>query len=209
MLGWTDSGFLAYGIVMVLILILGSTGNILTLVVVLHPDHRSKTITPFIVNLAVADLCIILFGYPVVINTIFTGGSLREGQAECVLSGFANGTVGISSIACLTVMSLVMHQKIKATSAKRLSRKQTAVLIAGTWAYGILSMLPPAVGWNKFVPGAAQISCCPDWTDRSPAAISYNIFLVLVGFVIPLTLISVCYFRIFRWVVHHSFKTSL
>ena len=198
--GLTGSGLLAYEVVMSFILFFGFTGNVLTLLVLRHPDHRSKTITPFMVNLAVADLCIILFGYPPTMSAVLAGRGFHEGQAECLLSGFANGTVGITSIACLTVMSLVMHHTIKATFVKRLSRKQTAVLIAGTWAYGILSMLPPVVGWNKFVAGAGQISCRPDWTDRSPAAISYNILLVLVGFVIPLTLISVCYIRIFRWI---------
>ena len=198
MFDWTKSGFLAYGIVMLFILTFGFVGNVLAILVLRHRDHRKKSITPFMMNLAVADLCMIVFGYPTVISVILKGTSVHEGQAECVWSGFANGTVGISSIACLTVMSMVMHYNIMQTSNRRLSTKQVTGLIVGTWVYGMVAMMPPIFGWNKFVPGAAQISCCPDWVAKSPAAISYNIFLVIVGFVAPLTVIVICYYKIYR-----------
>jgi len=61
-------------------------------------------------------------------------------------------------------------------------------------------MLPPLLGWTGFVPGNSGVICGPDWTDISPSGKAYNLLLIAVGFVVPLSLISVSYFKIFRYV---------
>lgn len=152
------------------------------------------------INLAVADIIIIVFGYPVVVAANVSSGLLIH--STCVWSGFVNGAVGIASIANLTMMSLVMYSSFQSLNCTtKIPGTKMAAMIAFTWLYGILAMFPPLVGWNEFVPGASGISCCPNWVPETKAGVAYNALLVFVGFVLPLSVIIYCYYRIYRQVI--------
>lgn len=115
---------------------------------------------------------------------------------------------GISGIATLTEMSLVISYSLHRMNPNvRLSKRNLGLVIAGSWVYGLVSMFPPLIGWNRFVPGAAYISCGPDWTDNSPAGMSYNLMLVVLGFFLPLSVMCFAYYRIYRY--KSSCKISL
>ncbi|XP_068724543.1 visual pigment-like receptor peropsin [Montipora capricornis] len=194
-------GLIFYVLVMTIILIVGFAGNLFTILVLRCPEHKNKIITPLMINLSFADIIIIVFGYPVVVASNFTEHNVLKNRSLCVWSGFINGSVGIASIANLTMMSLVMFKNFnKVGTARRVPWKQMLVMILFTWVYGAAAMVPPLVGWNKFVPGASGISCCPNWSPDTTAAVAYNVLLVFVGFVFPLTVIIVCYYRIYRFI---------
>ncbi|KAL9974570.1 hypothetical protein ACROYT_G011621 [Oculina patagonica] len=198
-----DPEFIAYIVVMTIILVVGFVGNVLTIVVLRCKEHRNKNITPLMINLAIAGIIIIVFGYPVVVaaNVSSSGLDIRKSQAQCVWSGFINGSVGIASIANLTMMSLMMYSSFKRLShTPRISRNKMSAVITFTWLYGVMAMFPPLVGWNEFVPGAAGISCCPNWVPKTKAAMAYNGLLVFVGFILPLGVIIFCYYRIYRFI---------
>ena len=199
-LRFDDPGFIAYVVVMTIILFVGFVGNVLTIVVLRCREHKSKNITPLMVNLAIADIIIIVFGYPVVVaaNVSSSGLDIRKNKSQCVWSGFVNGSVGIASIVNLTMMSVMKYSSIKRLgNTKRIHRNKMAVIIAFTWLYGVMAMFPPLVGWNEFVPGASRISCCPNWVPETKAGVAYNALLVFVGFVLPLGVIMFCYCRIY------------
>ena len=65
---FSHAGFIAYGTVMSLTLCLGFLGNALTIVTLAHKDHRHRNITPYLLNNAIANLLIVVFGYPVAIG---------------------------------------------------------------------------------------------------------------------------------------------
>ncbi|XP_022803919.1 rhodopsin, GQ-coupled-like [Stylophora pistillata] len=183
--------FWGYGLIMFLILLFGFFGNLFTIIVLRHQEHRKKSITPLMVNLAVADLMIVVLGYPPVINTNISGQMMRAGGIVCIYSGFINGMTGITSIGTLTAMSGVVYQTIKRNNPNySVSRRKNIVLIAGTWLYGIVALLPPSVGWNRFVPGKAGVSCAPDWTTQDLVSTLYIVLLVTGGFLIPFILIT-------------------
>ena len=199
-----DPSFMAYIVVMTVILVVGFVGNVLTIVVLRCKEHRNKSITPLMINLAIADIIIIVFGYPVAVaaDVSSTRFDVRKSRAQCAWSGFINGAVGIASIANLTMMSLVTYSSFrKLGKPTRIPRQKMAAIIAFTWLYGVMAMFPPLVGWNEFVPGASGISCCPNWVSKTKAGLAYNVLLVFVGFVIPLSAIIVCYFLIYRYVI--------
>ena len=173
--------YFAYGFVMFLILTIGFLGNVMTLVVLYQHEHRKRTMTPLMVNLALADIFIILFGYPVALQAHLRGMLLES--SHCSWGGFVNGAVGISSIFTLTEMSVVSYYGLKRlNSSSSYSATQVAFLMAVAWLYGVLCMFPPLVGWNRFVLSASKISCCPDWSGKSASDTAYNLLLVLFGF---------------------------
>lgn len=107
---------------------------------------------------------------------------------------------GIACIVLLTEMSLVINYSLRRMNPNiRLSKRHLGYLIAGAWVYGVVSMFPPLLGWNRFVPGAARISCGPDWTDKSASGMSYSLVLVVVGFFMPLSVMCMAYYKIYRY----------
>lgn len=193
---WQD-GYIAYGIVMFLILTFGFVGNVLTLVVLYQREHRVRSVTPLMINLALADIFIVAFGYPIAIHSNLRGRLL--GSSRCVWSGFVNGAVGIASIFTLTEMVVVSYFGVKQISANnsRLSTQKVICLIGSSWLYGSLCMLPPLLGWNRFVLSSSKVSCCPDWAGKSVPDVTYNLLLVVFGFFLPLIVMMVCYYKIY------------
>ena len=201
-LNFDDPAFIAYIVVMTVILVVGFVGNVLTIVVLRCQEHRDKNITPLMINLAIADIIIIVFGYPVAVaaNVSSSGIDIRKNRSQCVWSGFINGSVGIASIANLTMMSVLMYSSFKKLAhTTSVPRGKMAGIIAFTWLYGVMAMVPPLVGWNEFVPGASGISCCPNWMPKTKAGVAYNVFLVFVGFILPLGVILFFYYMIYRY----------
>ena len=191
--------YLTYAIVMFLVLTVGFFGNVLTLIILRYPVHRKKIITPLMINLAVADLLMTVLVYPVIITSNLLGLSLQEGSIRCMWSSFANGATGIASIATLTAMSGSMYYAIKQTILHpKIHTRYMALLVIGTWVYGILLNLPPVIGWSKAVPGKAGISCAPDWTTSDPKGIVYIVFLLIFGFFLPVMTIGTFYYLIYR-----------
>lgn len=193
----SKASYYAYGVVMFFILTVGFLGNVMTLLVLFQHEHRKKAMTPYMVNIALADIFIILFGYPVAMRANLRGKILES--SHCSWGGFVNGAVGISSIFTLTEMSFVSYHGLRqVNSSSRLSTFQVVCSVAVAWLYGVLCMLPPFLGWNRFVVSASRISCCPDWSGKSISDAAYNLLLVFFGFVAPLTAMTVCYYKIYR-----------
>ena len=193
--------FMVYGIIMFLILLVGFFGNLFTIVVLRQREHRRKSVTPLMINLAIADLFIIVFGYPVVISNNLSGDLLAAASPLCIWSGFVNGATGMASIATLTALSGLVYQKVKRNSPNSRSNaspRQNAILIVCSWLYGFITMLPPLAGWNRFVPGQAGFSCAPDWVAPDVSSKAYIVWLIVVGFFTPLIIIAVFYFWTYR-----------
>ena len=194
---WHKHGYFAYGLVMFFILPVGFLGNVLTLLVLKHREHHLRSVTPLMINLALADLLIIVFGYPIAIQANLRGELLKN--SSCVWVGFINGTVGIASIFTLTEMGVVSYYGLRQVNRHlRLSARQVVWLSGAAWLYGAFCVLPPLLGWNRFVLSASKVSCCPDWTGKSSWDTVYNILLVMLGSFVPLTVMILCYWEIYR-----------
>lgn len=196
-----DIRYKAYIAVMFFILTAGFLGNVVTILVLYQPSLRNETLTPLMVNLAFADLFLTIFGYPTSITMLLAGRDIGNDETGCSWYGFANGTVGIASIVTFTemtiVLSYIMHQM---KPRYRCSRKVTCGLTVAPWSYGAMCMLPPLLGVTHFSPGATGMNCGPDWINISTIGMVYSLLLVTAGFFVPLIIISLCYFKIFRLV---------
>lgn len=197
---WQEASYVAYVTVMFFILTSGFLGNVLSIFVLCQPLLRKQTLAPMMLSLAVGDLFVIVFGYPTMMSVILPGQDIQADTPRCSWYAFINGAVGVATIATFTAMTMVLSYSIHQMNPKfRLSQKIIYHLIAACWSYGVVSMLPPLLGWNQFVPGACRIGCGPDWTDGSPAGMAYSLLLIAVGFVGPIIAISVSYFKICRY----------
>ncbi|XP_068677374.1 pinopsin-like [Montipora foliosa] len=187
--------YIAYVVVMSFILTTGFLGNLLTILVLKEREHRRKNVTPLMINLAAADLFIILFGYPVQVHANVSWEP--QINSHCNWRGFVNGVVGLTCIFTLTEMGMVTYRGLKCVDgAFNLSRRQVAFLICAAWLYGGICMLPPLLGWSKFVISASKLSCSPNWAGQTAADKAYTLLLVAFGFFLPLTAMTMSYYKI-------------
>ncbi|KAL9974592.1 hypothetical protein ACROYT_G011645 [Oculina patagonica] len=193
-LSYDDPVFIAYIVIMTIILVVGFVGNVLTIVVLRCKEHRNKNITPLMINLAIADIIIIVFGYPVVVaaNVSSSGLDIRKSQAQCVWSGFINGSVGIASIANLTMMSVIMFTSFKRLGhTTRIPRNKMAAIITFTWLYGVMAMFPPFIHTQQPASENASIKAS---RRKSQIRIVRTIAMAIAAFVLswsPYCLVSI------------------
>ncbi|KAK2562291.1 Pinopsin [Acropora cervicornis] len=193
-----------YGASIFLILSLGIVGNTLAIVVLLQPEHRTKSMTGLMINLCVADLLVCLLGYIVAFNyNTVDFANTGETPVVCIWLAIINCLTGLASIGTLTVMGIMSYQGIvrnEVAHENRMSRKVEAGVILGTWIYALVLSVPPALGWNRFVAIPSRISCHPDWYSPNTVDKSYIIYLLMFGFFLPSAIIFCSYLGIYRYI---------
>lgn len=207
-----DRSLSYYGASMFIILTLGLVGNFLTVVVLFHPHHRQKSMTSLTINLCVADLLVCLFGYTVAVNyNTADFANTGEAPALCFWLAFINTVTGLASIGTLTVMAMITHIGIsrnEIAQRSRMPRKTEIFVLSGIWLYAILLTIPPAMGWNRYIPIPSRVSCHPDWYSQELSDQSYIIYLVTFGFFIPLIIIILSYAGVYRYIRNTSVQPA-
>lgn len=197
-----------YGASMFIILSMGLVGNTLTLIVLMHPQHRNKSMTSLMVNLCVADLLVCLLGYTVAVNyNTADFANTGDRPALCFWLAIINCVTGLASIATLTIMAILTYMGIarnEIAHQNRMSGKLEVLMISGTWLYAIILTVPPVFGWNRFIPIPSRISCHPDWFSQRMADQAYIIYLMLFGFFVPMVIIVCSYAGIYRYIQNTS-----
>lgn len=74
----SKGSYVAYGTVMFFILCLGMAGNLLTIPVLLHRDHRRKSVTPLMLNVCVVDVILCTVGYRCVCIALMYLSAVRD-----------------------------------------------------------------------------------------------------------------------------------
>jgi hypothetical protein len=100
--------------------------------------------------------------------------------------------VSLLSVGCISVNRYVFichHQQY----ASMFTRPKCYVIIACVWLIGLALDFPSHVGWSVHAFDRKTQKCLWDRT----AAHSYTVFFVSAGMLLPLTVIVVCYCRIF------------
>lgn len=187
---------------------LGLVGNALALYL-LHTRHRQKqsSINCFVMGLAITDLQFVL---TLPFWAVDTALDFRWpfGQVMCKIISSVTTMNMYASVYFLTAMSVARYYSI--SSALKMHSRQTAATRAkwtslGIWTVSLLATLPHAIYSTS-----AQVSdeelCLvrfPDSGSWNPQLLLglYQLQKVLLGFVIPLVIITVCYLLLLRLVL--------
>lgn len=187
---------------------LGLVGNALALFL-LHSRHRQKksSINCFVMGLAITDLQFVL---TLPFWAVDTALDFRWpfGQVMCKIISSVTIMNMYASVYFLTAMSVARYYSI--SSALKMHSQQTAASRAkwtclGIWIVSLLATLPHAIYSTS-----AQVSdeelCLvrfPDSGGWNPQLLLglYQLQKVLLGFLIPLVIITVCYLLLLRLVL--------
>ncbi|XP_075914624.1 melatonin receptor type 1B-A-like [Petromyzon marinus] len=171
-------------------------GNVLVIVAVMRNKRLRNAGNMFVVSLAVADLVVALYPYPVVVHAILHGG-WTLGDHHCQASGFLMGLSVVGSIFNITAIALNRCCFVCSSAAfyrRAYGGSRSACHVAAVWALALAATLPTLPARSLRYDG--RVYACTFAQGASPA---YTLAVVVLHFLLPVAVVSACYLRI--WVV--------
>uniref|UniRef100_L7N2L1 G-protein coupled receptors family 1 profile domain-containing protein n=1 Tax=Xenopus tropicalis TaxID=8364 RepID=L7N2L1_XENTR len=201
----------ALAVVLIFTIIVDVLGNMLVILSVLRNKKLQNAGNLFVVSLSVADLVVAVYPYPVILIAIFQNG-WTLGNIHCQISGFLMGLSVIGSVFNITAIAINRYCYIchSLRYDKLFNQKSTWCYLGLTWILTIIAIVPNFfVGSLQYDP---RIFSC---TFAQTVSSSYTITVVVVHFIVPLSVVTFCYLRIWVLViqvkhrVRHDFKQKL
>ena len=189
---------LIYVTLMAFMSCVGIIGNTLVIVVVITNKKLRVLHNVFIVNLAVADLIVTSLVNPFAIIGALDKGKLFARQPE--LCEFL-ATMCITSFACsvwsISFVSLnryfyICHRLIY---TKLYNNVTVPIMIVGLWVLAFLTDLPNLLGWGDHIFDTRNFLCNYNYSHNFTYTRGY---LLVLGFIMPLTILCYSYFRIYQ-----------
>nr|XP_060511739.1 melatonin receptor type 1A [Panthera onca] len=160
--------------------------------------HAAAAVMPgnlFVVSLAVADLVVAVYPYPLVLISIFNNG-WNLGHLHCQISGFLMGLSVIGSIFNITGIAINRYCYIchSLKYNKLYSNRNSLCCVFLIWMLTLVAIVPNLrTGTLQYDP---RIYSC---TFTQSVSSAYTIAVVVFHFLVPMTIVIFCYLRI--WIL--------
>ncbi|XP_063050489.1 5-hydroxytryptamine receptor 7 [Engraulis encrasicolus] len=167
-------------------------GNTLVVIAVCVVKKLRQPSNYLLVSLAVADLSVALVVMPFVIVTDLTGGKWLFGEVFCNIFIGMDVMCCTASIMTLCVISVDRYLGITRplTYPARQNGQLMAKMILGVWLVSASITIPPFCGWAKNVHTEDVCLISQD--------LSYTVYSTAVAFYIPMLVMLVMYYKIFK-----------
>ncbi|XP_045114175.1 neuropeptide SIFamide receptor-like isoform X2 [Portunus trituberculatus] len=187
-----------YCVSYVLVSLMGVVGNSFVVAVVMRAPRMRTVTNVFIANLAVADLLVNI----IVLPTTLIGHLLNAwvlGLFVCKAMSYLQGVSVSASINTLVAISVDRALAICYPMRCQITSRTCRSIILVIWVFSLTITLPWAIYFTLEPIPKTDLSVC---TDRWPDEQSGNLYFVLANLVmcylLPLTVISICYILIWR-----------
>ncbi|ELU08523.1 hypothetical protein CAPTEDRAFT_123524 [Capitella teleta] len=188
-----------YLVVICTAVVSGTVGNSMVIAAVLITKKLKTVGNMFIVNLALADLCVTAFVDPFSIIGIILGEGwfvvrpvICETVASICLTSCFCSLLSIGTVSFNRYIH-ICHNELY---PKIFTKTKSFFMCIALWVICFLAEMSCFIGWGDHSFDKKTLSCVWDRT----ADFSYTLFFALVGVAFPVTLISICYVRIYRFV---------
>ncbi|CAJ0968812.1 unnamed protein product [Ranitomeya imitator] len=187
------STYLIIASLMGLVVVLAFFVNGMVIVVSLKFKKLRSPLNYILVNLAVADLLVTIFGSSISFyNNIF--GYFTMGKIMCEFEGFMVSLTGIVGLWSLAILAFERYIVIcKPMGDFRFQQKHAIMGCAFTWIWAFTWTSPPLFGWCSYVTEGLGTSCGPNWYTGGTNNNSYIMVLFGTCFAMPLTTIIFSY----------------
>ncbi|XP_038058755.1 G-protein coupled receptor 161-like [Patiria miniata] len=184
---------------LMVILIAAFLGNgVIFLVFVRKPSLLSVS-NRFVLHLAICNflMCVVVMP-PVLVSVISTDWMLKE--QSCIATGFLN--VLLFAAIILTLVMITVDRYVAVMLPLRyyiyMTARRAALMILLVWIMALALALPPVFGWNSISYHHHRFICTAAVPDGSGTPNdSYEIYLVVGGFAVPLISIASMYGRMY------------
>nr|BDP38639.1 fluorescent sensor for melatonin [synthetic construct] len=192
------------GCFLIFTIVVDILGNLLVIFSVYRNKKLRNAGNIFVVSLAVADLVVAIYPYPLVLTSIFNNG-WNLGSVHCQISGFLMGVSVIGSIFNITAIAINRYCYIchSLKYDKLYSDKNSVCYVILIWALTVVAIVPNLfVGSLKYDP---RVYSC---TFEQSASSAYTIAVVFFHFILPIMIVTYCYLRI-CYKIWRNFKGKL
>ncbi|CAB0036068.1 unnamed protein product [Trichogramma brassicae] len=196
-----------------IIIIVGFAGNIMVLIVVIRGKDMSNSTNIFLVNLSIADLCVLLVCTPAILVEVNTGPQIWVlGENMCRAMPFVEATVAHTSVLTILAISFERYYAIcKPLRANYVCTKSRAALICLlTWiAAGLLTspfLFMVNFEFDHDDDSASDREAIPICTTeaRDTWSVVYISMTIVVFFFLPVIVLIVLYSAITHQLIHRS-----
>ncbi|CAG5120777.1 unnamed protein product [Candidula unifasciata] len=191
------------GIFVACVALFSGVGNSLVLYTFARHSSLRTSSNLLIINLTVADLLMSLLNLPVFAVSSLTS-CWRLGYVGCQIYGFTSSICSLVTINTLVAISVdryivVVHRHCR---MHRLAKSTTGFIIAAIWTLSITWSVLPLAGLGLYRLEGMGTSCTFNYVDRSVPQRWFFLCLVTCNFLVPVTMITYCYWRIYLRVKH-------
>ncbi|KAL2781177.1 melatonin receptor type 1A [Daubentonia madagascariensis] len=181
--------------ILIFTIVVDILGNLLVILSVYRNKKLRNAGNIFVVSLAVADLVVAIYPYPLVLTSIFNNG-WNLGYLHCQISGFLMGLSVIGSIFNITGIAINRYCYIcHSLKYDRLySNKNSLCYVFLIWVLTFVAIVPNLrTGTLQYDP---RIYSC---TFAQSVSSAYTVAVVVFHFILPMIIVTFCYLRI--WIL--------
>uniref|UniRef100_A0A8D0E4C4 Motilin receptor n=1 Tax=Salvator merianae TaxID=96440 RepID=A0A8D0E4C4_SALMN len=193
-------------IVCLALLVLGVTGNVLTVVVTGHSQDLRNTTSLYLSSLAVSDLLLLLLGLPLDLYRLWHPQSWVLGTLLCCIWHWSGEGCAYSSILHLTALTAERYIAIcfPLRAKVLVTQQRVKALLVILWAVALLSATPflflvgvQKVG-NFSGDGNIRQECGPTVHAQSTGMLATMLWVTTIYFVLPFLCLYILYSLIVR-----------
>jgi len=180
---------------MMFLVITGFPINGLTVLVTVTNKKLRQPLNFILVNLAVAGLIMVCFGFTVTVVTCLCGYFVF-GPIGCIFEGFMATMGGQISLWSLVVLAVERYIVVcKPMGSFKFTAAHAGAGVAFSWIMAMACAVPPLVGWSRYIPEGIQSSCGPDYYTNAPGYNNdtYVMYLFSCHFCVPVVTIFFTY----------------
>ncbi|XP_070545119.1 QRFP-like peptide receptor [Ptychodera flava] len=178
---------------------LSIVGNVIVLIVLMFSKRPKTELNVFLINLALADLTMAIFCMPFTFTTIMYGYWIfSTGMCPTVI--FMQQVSVMVSVYTLTAIGIDRYYAVLYPLKVRVTSNRSKILFGLIWLVSVLLAIVQTVfaRARKVYYGEKMWYFCTEWWPYDSAAIVYEIFMILLTYIIPVITLMFCYIRIGR-----------
>ncbi|XP_035210757.1 neuropeptide SIFamide receptor-like [Stegodyphus dumicola] len=188
----------------VFIFVLGFVGNVFVVGVVLRIRQMRTVTNYFIVNLAIADMLVILFCIPATLTSNLVTPWIL-GLFLCKAVAYLQGVSVCASVNTLVSISVDRFLAICFPMRCQITSRGCRVIITAIWLFSFTITLPWTVYFKLLLIGRTedndQLYVCREiWPTERMGVIYFIVANLVLCYLFPLTIILLCYIFIWRTV---------
>merc|ERR1712142_316058 len=158
-----------------------------------------------VVNLCLSDLIMMTTNCPIFIYNCFNGGIWAVAPEYCNIYATLGAVTGFVSIWLLTMISADRYNIIcNGFSGPKLTKGKAASMCLVAWIVSIGVAICPLFGWGGYGPEGILTSCSFDYLSQDISTITYNLFMIIFDYFIPLMIIIGSYAMIIKSISAHE-----
>ncbi|XP_022103009.1 alpha-1A adrenergic receptor-like [Acanthaster planci] len=196
------------GCIYSLVAVVGFSGNFMVILAVILSRKLQTRTNVFVVNLAVADL-VTCSTTPFTALALFSMNGWPLPLTVCaVMAGlfYVSLACSIMNLALIAINRFILITKSSKTYQSIYTPKKIAAMLVFSWGYPALVCCFPLFGIGKWGYSEKYKTCTQDTSHETSDL--FSLLGSVLMYPIPLIILFVCYFKIYRHITGHMKKLS-